>query len=82
MKWMLVMIVLGMQPVKTDLMYDDVEACSTAANIIQQFQAEAYNAAMARKKRQNPSADELKAFAADRMRVLGIENLLTCIPHR
>ena len=81
MKWMIVMIVLGTQPVKTDLLFEDVEACGIAANLIQEHQAEAFNAAMARKKQQNPNAAELARFQADRMRVLGMENTPTCIPH-
>jgi hypothetical protein len=50
--------------------------------MIRQMQAEAYNAAIAWKKQQNPSAFDLGRFQADRMRVLGLENTPTCLPHQ
>ena len=81
MKWMIVMIVLGTQPVKTDLMFDDLKTCSGVVDVIRQQQSEAFNAAMTWKKPQNPTAAELAGFQADRMRVLGIENTPTCVPH-
>ncbi len=68
MKWMIVMIVLGTQPVKTNLLFEDLKTCSGVVDVIRQQQAEAYNAAIGR-------------FQANRMRVFGMENTPTCIPH-
>jgi hypothetical protein len=81
MKWMIVMIVLGTQPVKTNLLFEDLKTCSGVVDVIRQQQAEAYNAAIAWKKQQSPSAVDLGRFQADRMRVFEMENTPTCIPH-
>lgn len=82
MKWMIVMIVLGTQPVKTDLLFDTLRECSGVVDVIQQKIADEYNAAIAWGKKQPASVvGDFKNFQAVRMRVLGMENTPTCIPH-
>lgn len=82
MKWMIVMIVLGTQPVKTDLLFDTLRECRGVIDVIQKQVADEYNAALAWAKKQDASViGDLNRWQAVQMRVLGLENTPTCIPH-
>jgi hypothetical protein len=81
MKWMIVIMIFGTQPVKTALMFDTLQECSGIVDVIRKQQADAYNAALAWAKKQDVVGD-LKRFETDRTRVLGLANTPTCIPHR
>jgi hypothetical protein len=82
MKWMLVVMIFGTQPVKTEMLFDSLGQCSGAATAMRNQQAELYNLAIDWGKKQEPKEiGGLKNYEADRRRALGLENVPTCIPH-
>jgi hypothetical protein len=84
MKWMIVMVVFGTQPVKTDLMFNTLGECRTAIYAIQKQIADEYNETHAWAKKQDASVllGDLKRWEEVQMRALGMKNAATCIPHR
>ena len=80
MKWMLVVLVGGVTPVNTDLVFDKFSECLAAEEQMRQHYAEAFeawdrSAAMKIERRR----DYKKARDLEARRLLG--NVGTCIPH-
>jgi hypothetical protein len=79
MKWMLVVLVFEVAPVKTGLIYDDLGACLAAEETVRQAYANAYNA-QNEWARQNLETDEYhqqETFLSSRL----LRNPATCIPY-
>jgi hypothetical protein len=71
MKWMLVVIVFGLGPVKTDLLYNSLEECLGAEASVRAEWTRLYNAAP-KERREDPTS---AAFMRKQM------TSGTCIPH-
>jgi hypothetical protein len=80
MKWMLVVLVGGVSPVNTDLVFDKFSDCLSAEEQMRQHYADAFDAwdrtAAARIERRS---DYRKARDVEAKRLLG--NFGTCVPH-
>ncbi|MHC2621228.1 hypothetical protein ACVIW2_003260 [Bradyrhizobium huanghuaihaiense] len=80
MKWMLVVLVGGVSPVNTDLVFDKFSECLAAEEQMQQHYADAFDAwdrmAATRIDRRR---DYKKAREIEAKRLLG--NVGTCVPH-
>ncbi|MEQ1711052.1 MAG: hypothetical protein ABL908_06580 [Hyphomicrobium sp.] len=79
MKWILVVMVFGTSPVKTDTVYNTLEDCLAADDAMRSAYVEHYNdwikRAKADPKRYNyPESDK---YAKRRY---GLENVATCVP--
>jgi hypothetical protein len=83
MKWMLVIMIFGTQPVKTDLLFDSVVQCSVVADVVRKQVTDEYDKVIDWGKQQDRSViPDFKDFEANRRHVLGMHNMSTCIPHR
>ena len=81
MKWMLVAMVFGSAPVKTDLVFDRLSDCLQAEDKMKAEYASAYNVwdDWARKNPQESGYPKSKEF---QMKRIGLYNPGTCIPHQ
>lgn len=80
MKWMMIIVVMGTGPVKTELTYDSLQDCLNAEDKTRQEISDAYNrwqswAAQNPEQSGYPSSETFM-----RMR-LGMGNRATCIPY-
>lgn len=80
MKWLLVVMVFGTSPVKTDMVFDTLEQCIEADDAMRTAYANEYNAWLARAKA-DPKKYNYPASQKYFQRKLGIENTSTCVPH-
>ncbi len=72
MKWMLVVLVFEVAPMKTNLIFDDLNACLAAEEVVRGEYARAYNA-----RRGEPPNVAQERFMEYRL----LRNSITCIPH-
>lgn len=80
MKWMLIIVVFGSAPVKTNLIYDSLDECLKAEDISRIAYANAFNNWQAWAKN-NPAEAGYPKIRPFMIRRIGMENLATCIPH-
>jgi hypothetical protein len=80
MKWMLIIVVLGAAPVKTDLIFDSPDECLKAEESVRTTLANAYNSWLAWAKN-NQSQSGYPNSGRLAMKRIGLENQGTCIPH-
>jgi hypothetical protein len=80
MKWMLVVMVFGGAPVKTDLIFETLGACLKAEENMRAEYANAFDVwnEWARK---NPTESGYSTARPGMMKRFGLENAGTCIPH-
>ena len=79
MKWMLVIIVFGTYPVKTDLVFDSLDKCLEAEEVMhaeQESKFQRWRAVF-----RETEATLLTKEEALAKRRIGMENQATCIPH-
>ena len=80
MKWMLVIVVMWISPVKTNLTYDTLQECLDAEDEVRGEIATAVNRwrewASA-----NPDVSNYPDSEAFMTRRIGMQNVATCIPH-
>jgi hypothetical protein len=79
MKWMLVVVVLGSAPVKTGLLFDDLDSCWTAREPIAQEYADVFNNRAQWVGEHVPS--EQRAATVEFLKSSLLGNRITCIPH-
>lgn len=79
MKWMLVVVVLGIAPVKTGLLYDDLDACWAAREPISREYADVANDRLARAR--GLEGFERREATVDLITSRLMGNAITCIPH-
>lgn len=81
MKWMLVVMVFGTAPVKTELVFDRLSDCLQAETNMRAEYAKAYNVwnEWARK---NPEESSYTTAKEAQMKRFGLYNQATCIPHQ
>jgi hypothetical protein len=81
MKWMLVIMVFGSTPVKTELIFPTLGECLKAEDQIKAEYATAYNTweKWARENQQDASYPKAKEY---QMKRTGLFNPGTCIPHK
>ncbi len=80
MKWMLVVLVMGQEPVKTEITFDSLQDCIEAEFRVRLDIAEAYNnwvkwAAANPEVSGYPESEEFNKVR------IGMNNLSVCIPH-
>ena len=80
MKWMLVVLVMGTAPVKTELVFDTLDDCLTAEEEMRRNYVRAFNA-WEQWARNNPTQATHPDVRRDAMRRIGLENAATCMPH-
>jgi hypothetical protein len=79
MKWMLIVLVFGSAPVKTDLLFDSLGECLAAEDRIRSEYAKAFNDWLAGWGRDNPGTfPGSQDFVRRRV---GLHNQMTCIAH-
>lgn len=80
MKWMLIILVFGGSPVKTDLLYDTLDACLKAEDMTRATYARAFDAweDWARKNASEANYPRSVPFMQERF---GLRNKGTCVPH-
>ena len=80
MKWLLIVMVLGTTPVKTDLIFDTIDQCLTAEDTMRAEYSRAYNAWLewAAQNRSKSGYPRSADFMGKR---IGLNNFGTCIPH-
>ena len=81
MKWILVVMVLGAAPVKTDLVFSILDECLDAEEAMRGEYARAYNkwlqwAQSNKEKARYPESEK------HQQRRIGMLNAGTCVPHR
>jgi hypothetical protein len=83
MNWMLVIIVLGTQPVKTDLVFDTLQKCSIAGDLMRSEQGVQFYNWQSATRTVNPDWGFWRRWSEESSmrRRLGMENETTCIPH-
>ena len=74
MKWMLIVMVFGTAPVKTELVFDTLDDCLRADDQMRAAYAQAFNDW----NKGNQSTKEDRSFMIRRN---GLQNEGTCIPH-
>ena len=81
MKWMLVVMVLGTAPLKTEMLFDTIDQCFAAEEQMRAAYTEAYNrwSAWAGANPAESGWPNSRAFQEGRM---GLRNAATCIPHK
>ena len=79
MKWMLVITVFSTQPVKTDLVFDSLDKCLEAEEIMRADQESKFQ--RWRAVFRETEASLLTKEEALAKRRIGMENQATCIPH-
>ena len=79
MKWMLIVVIFGNLPIKTELIYDTLEKCLEAERVMHQQQIEAYQTWHAQAERQNRSFTDKDDLSVQRR--IGIRSEATCVPH-
>jgi hypothetical protein len=79
MKWVLVIVVLGTAPVKTDLIFNSLSECLDADDTMRAEYARAYNEwnTRTRKDQEQMKIPNVEQFARQHF---GILNVGTCIP--
>ena len=80
MKWMLIVIVFGATPVKTNLFFDNIDECLKAEEAMRTASARAFNLWLSWAK-QNPSEAGYPDSQRLAMKRTGMENQGTCVPH-
>jgi hypothetical protein len=80
MKWMLIIMVFGTEPVKTDLIFDTVEDCLKAEQVMASAYVGAFNAWLTWA-RANPSVSGFPGSQPFQQKRFGLENKGTCVPH-
>ena len=80
MKWMLVVLVFGGSPVKTNLLYDTLDECLKAEDSMRSEYVLAFNKWNSWAKA-NPSEAGFPNSEAFMKRRIGLDNQGTCIPH-
>jgi hypothetical protein len=80
MKWMLVVVVFGLTPVKTGLLFNSLEECLKAEDASRSAYARAYNAWL-QWAQANPGESGFPNSRAAMLKRIGLENPGTCIPH-
>lgn len=80
MKWMLVILVMGVAPVKTGLTFDTLQDCLEAEDLVRTEIAEALNRWL-KWAAANPEQSGYPASEAFMTRRIGMQNIATCIPH-
>lgn len=80
MKWMLVVLVMGASPVKTNLMYDTLQECLDSEDVARGEIADAYNRwyQWASENPEQANYPDNEIFIKGK---IGMSNLSTCIPH-
>ncbi|MTV14091.1 MULTISPECIES: hypothetical protein [Bradyrhizobium] len=84
MKWILVVLVGGVAPVQTDLVFEKLSDCLIAEEQLQQTYANAYSALSQRSMMDNDEFDRRRGRHHRRAReeaVRKLANAGTCIPH-
>ena len=80
MKWLLVVLVFGTAPVRTNLVFDTLDECLQSEDQMRAANAEHFDIWLSWA-RENPTASgypDSQRFMRNR---LGVENSGTCIPH-
>lgn len=80
MKWMLVVLVMGQEPVKTDITFDSLQDCVEAEFRVRLDVANAYNT-WVKWAAANPDVTGYPDSEDFNRGVIGMKNLVTCIPH-
>jgi hypothetical protein len=80
MKWMFIVIVFGLSPVKSDLVFDSLQECLQAEENIRSEYARNYNAWLEWAK-QNPSTSNYPESDPFIRKRGGLDSPGTCIPH-
>ena len=80
MKWMLIVVVFGIAPVKTEMLFDSLRECLRAEDAMRKEYAAPYNEWLAWAQ-QNPADAGYPDSAPFFQRRFGLENPGTCIPH-
>ena len=80
MKWVLVVLVMGSAPVKTDLVFSSLSECLEAEMTMRSEYAAAYNRWIARAQK-NQKESGYPCNDRTTQERLGLHNRATCIPH-
>ena len=80
MKWMLIVVVFGVMPVKTNLLFDSIDDCLVAEEAMRAEYAQEFNQWLAWAKQNQVEAGYPKNREFMMQRI-GLENRGTCIPH-
>ena len=81
MKWMLVVMIFGTQPVKTDLIFDTLDRCLIAEGLMRSQQLEKLYGWQAAVRKTGGSFWTFWTEEPLAKRRFGLENQATCIPH-
>ena len=79
MKWVLVVMVLGVAPVKTDLVFPTIGACLEAEAQMRDEYVKAYNT-WRRWASKNPQDADVHRTEDFHQKRIGLQNSATCIP--
>ena len=80
MNWMLVVMVLGTQPVNTGLVFDTLDRCLIAGDLMRSEQGSLFSSWQSAT-RKNGGFWQLWKEEGVMKRRLGMENEATCVPH-
>ncbi len=80
MKWMLIVLVFGGSPAKTNLIFDTLDDCLAAEDLMRNEYSLAFNKWNAWAKA-NPDVSGYPGSEGFMKRRIGLENTGTCIPH-
>jgi hypothetical protein len=80
MKWMLIVMVFGVAPVKTGLLFDSLKECLRAEDAMRKEYTGPYNEWLAWAQ-QNPADSKYPDSMPYFQKRFGLENPGTCIPH-
>ncbi len=80
MRWLLVVMVFGSAPVKTDLVFNTLGECLRAEEVMRAAYAEAYNT-WRTWARANPSSSGFPGSEPHAQKRIGIRNEGSCVPH-
>ena len=80
MKWMLLVLIFGTFPVKTELLFDSLDECLDSEDAMRREYTHAYNTwhEWAKANPDEASYPESKKFMRQRM---GLDTTATCVPH-
>jgi hypothetical protein len=81
MKWMLVVMIFGTQPVKTDLIFDTLDRCLIAEELMRSQQLEKLYSWQAAVRKTGGSFWTFWTEEPLGKRRFGLKNQATCIPH-
>lgn len=79
MKWILVVVILGTTPVKTDLVFDNLRECLMAEEDMREEYVNAFNEWLAWAQ-ENPEESGYPSSQEFMMNRIGLRHLGTCIP--